>query len=514
MGTFNGTTQALDTGISNAVSANGMTMIVLCRGAVNGASGASEIYDGPLYSGASGIVWRHVSASYNSAFYIKGNNTYPAAKFSPDPLLANTWYVLAGTASSAGISAFVNGIRTGNTASGWGTGADAGNLFISRNPTEEFWAGDVAFALKIDRALTDAQIYELCKTPDSLWQVFQDTQRRIYVPSAGTGGGLSLAVDTAGAVAVAGQTATGSTNLAVGTAGAVGIAGQTATGTLNLAVSTAGAVAVAGQDVTFAKTENLSLAVDTAGAVTVSGQDVTVTVPQNLDLSVDAAGAVAVAGQTATGTLNLAVGTAGAVAVAGQTATQSLNLAVDTAGSITVAGQDVTVFYPTDLSLEIDTSGLITVAGQEVFFSGISVAAGQRPAGGKAKKRSRRKYVVEVDGQEFFVSSVEEAKELLQKAEEVAVEKAEQQIERSAKTVKSKRKAVQDARKALKLPDIRVVDAETDETAAAIEAQLRQTMDRIRQQYEQAIQAVEIGAYLRRKQEEEEDAIVTLLMHL
>ena len=131
---------------------------------------------------------------------------------------------------------------------------------------------------------------------------------------------------------------------------------------------------------------------------------------------------------------------------------------------------------------------------------------------GKARKPSRRKPIlVEIDGETFRVSSVAEANELLRQAEEAAEQKAQEQLEKSAKKP-SRRKAVQDARKALQTPSARVVGSDIDEVAAAIEAQLRQTIERIRQQYEEAIKAIEIGAFLRRRQQEEEDDAVALLL--
>ena len=386
-------------------------------------------------------------------------------------------------------------------ANGFGSSANANTVLGC------FWEG---------RALSEAEAIELSANP---WQLFRPITRRIYVPSAGAPSGLSLDVDTAGAVAVAGQTALGNTNIAVGTAGAVAIAGQTASAALNLAVGTAGAVAVAGQDVTLEATADLSLAVDTAGAVTVAGQDVTLAAGGDVAISIDTAGAISVAGQSVAGNLNVAVGTAGAVGVAGQTALHGLNLAVGTAGSIAVAGQDVVITAALDLTLEIDVSGLITVAGQEVGINVGGLSAGLQPAGGgksrKPSKRRRKPVLVEIDGQQFVVNSEAEAVELAEKASEAAKEVAERQAaEIVAKREKKGRKAaINTSPLRLDEPLIDVKPLNDGSIDQKWLAEVSERMDSIREAYRSVAERYETAMLLRVKEElDEEDTLVALFL--
>lgn len=409
------------------------------------------------------------------------------------------------------------------------------NLYLGSGSSSTHVNNGATFKLValLDASVSNDMLLLLSAEP---WGLLVDERTTMYVPSAGTGGGTSVTTGL-GALSITGYAPTITAPRAVTTGvGALTVTGLAPTVTVQQRVTAGlGALTVTG----LAPTVSLSTAVATGvGALTVAGLAPTITAQTSVSTGV---GALSITGQAPTvqvteqGTI---VPGTGVLAITGHAPTVTQQITVSPA----VAALALTGLAPT-LQVVSDTTvttglGALTIAGYaptaevllnvlpgtgQIVITGhaptveggtASVVPSNQGAGRSKRGRKGRKYLVEVDGQEFFVSSVEEAKEFLQKAEEVAVEKAEQQIERSAKTVKSKRKAVQDARKALKLPDIRVVDAETDETAAAIEAQLRQTMDRIRQQYEQAIQAVEIGAYLRRKQEEEEDAIVTLLMHL
>jgi hypothetical protein len=175
--------------------------------------------------------------------------------------------------------------------------------------------------------------------------------------------------------------------------------------------------------------------------------------------------------------------------------------------SIVVEGGDAVV-RPGYASLVLE-SFAPTILGGEV------AVAAEQPAGGGRSRKSRRKYAVEIDGEEFLVESVAEAESLLRQAEEIAAEKAAKQVERAATQKKSRRAVVKDARRALPLPQVRVVGSDTDATAAAIESALRASMQRIEEQYKSAIRSVEIAALMRMQAEQdEEEALITLLMTL
>lgn len=124
------------------------------------------------------------------------------------------------------------------------------------------------------------------------------------------------------------------------------------------------------------------------------------------------------------------------------------------------------------------------------------------PAG---RKRQRHRYVVEIDGEEFIVSSPEEAEAILREAKELAHQRAQQAIERAQKATKRpKPKVLADAKKAMPAPKI-TASAEIQPVAVAM-------ADEIRDIYRDAMRAVEMIALMRRADEEEEESLLLLLM--
>jgi hypothetical protein len=231
-----------------------------------------------------------------------------------------------------------------------------------------------------------------------------------------TGSDLSLDIDTAGALTVAGQSLTLATSIATAN-GSLTIAGQSVLSSVNVALSN-GSLTLDGQtlDTTltldlFASIENGSLtitgqsvttAIDVAlshGSLTIDGQTVSATAGNNLSVEIDTAGALTVSGETVTTdlTLDLFVGVdAGALTIAGQSFTAALNVAVAN-GSLTLSGQTVDASIPAayawepgtwapgawaanswagmgsgGLSVEID-NGSLTIAGQSATVA-LSVA--------------------------------------------------------------------------------------------------------------------------------------------
>ena len=176
----------------------------------------------------------------------------------------------------------------------------------------------------------------------------------VYKAASGGGGDLSLNVDTAGAITIAGQSVTMGISVPAGT-GAVTLAGQSATFSLGITPTT-GAVTLAGQSVAF----GLGVAADN-GAITLAGQSATLAIGANIDFTVDTAGAISLAGQSVT--FGIGVATA--------------------AGAITLAGQSVTLAVSADLTLTPD-AGQITIAGQPVTFDLTGVTTEEAATGGWA----------------------------------------------------------------------------------------------------------------------------------
>ncbi len=110
---------------------------------------------------------------------------------------------------------------------------------------------------------------------------------------------------------------------------------------------------------------------------------------------------------------------------------------------------------------------------------------------GRAKRR--RRYFVEIDGQEFDVSGPEEAKDLLDKAKALALQTIETQS--NATTIKP----------GIKVPKIRTPNAE-------LVPVVKQAREEIRDLYEELRRDLEIRFLMARADEEEEEAIIRLLM--
>lgn len=129
-----------------------------------------------------------------------------------------------------------------------------------------------------------------------------------------------------------------------------------------------------------------------------------------------------------------------------------------------------------------------------------------RPSPPRNTGAGRRRYRVRIDDEEFSVRSPQEAAALLQQARELAEQKAEQAIERANKA-KGKRKTdiLKDARKALPVPRIEIDDQ-------ALMDQVNVLVGEIEILYRSTLQTIEIGALLRRVEQDEEDALLALLL--
>ncbi len=109
------------------------------------------------------------------------------------------------------------------------------------------------------------------------------------------------------------------------------------------------------------------------------------------------------------------------------------------------------------------------------------------------KRKRRRRYFVEIDGQEFDVSGAEEAQELLDKAKSLAVQVVEQH--RNSITVKP----------GVKVPQIRASHPE-------LVPVVQKARNEIKDLYAELKRDLEIRFLIAKADEEEEEAIIRLLM--
>lgn len=206
------------------------------------------------------------------------------------------------------------------------------------------------------------------------------------------------------------------------------------------------------------------------------------------------------------GTSALSFAPIGALTGIGDIAAQS-QLVFTPSGTLTAANQgDISGAA----SMAFAATGVLTGEGAlsanaQMTFTASATA--EQPADTSAKqkgagksKAKRKKYIVEIDGEDFRVESPTEAQRLLDRAREVAEEAVE-----LVKEVPKK------ARPNLKSPRIRVRGEGED--LQAIVSIVAKTRDDIRRLYRDASRTAEIAALLRKQlEDDEEDAITVLLM--
>ena len=133
------------------------------------------------------------------------------------------------------------------------------------------------------------------------------------------------------------------------------------------------------------------------------------------------------------------------------------------------------------------------------------------PALGKSGKAKRRWYV-EIDGENIPVESATDAIVLLDLAKKEAEQMAEKALERaiSAK-VRQRRKAMQDAKKTLLEPTIQVAP----DIPADVQAYAKAVLDQIRERFRQTLQSIEIALRMRdleaQLQQDDEEVLMMML---
>lgn len=184
-------------------------------------------------------------------------------------------------------------------------------------------------------------------------------------------------------------------------------------------------------------------------------------------------------------------------------------LTADT-GSFALAGNDAGLIYTplNNYVLTAETGGFsLSGPPADLLYSGAPPPAPAAPTGG-GRSRKRRRYTVEIDGEEYDVASPAEAEAILKAKAEKAAQEA---IERAQKAERRPgRKVLADARKSLALPTVTLPAAAPADLTAGINASL----EGIRELYESTLRTIEIAALLRKQRQDEEDEEEVLLMLL
>lgn len=303
----------------------------------------------------------------------------------------------------------------------------------------------------------------------------------IHVIAASAGGSVTgTGAITLGNITVAGTGVRGVTSTGALTLGKISVSGSGAVARDSTGAITLGAIEVDGT----AEREITSTGAIALGSIVVAGTG-----------SVDSAdtitgtGAVELGAITVSGTAEREIPGNGSITLGRITVAGAGKRSADATGAITLgpivvsgAGNNITT---------VSGTGAITLGAIQV--SGFDVAA--RTSTGAGSRKRRRRYYVEIDGQEFEVSGPAEAESLLARAKDVAqaqVEKARASPVRVATGIKR--------------PRIETASPE-------LKAVVRQARQEITELYDAAIRDFEIAALLAKKAEdEEEEALIRLLM--
>ena len=155
-------------------------------------------------------------------------------------------------------------------------------------------------------------------------------------------------------------------------------------------------------------------------------------------------------------------------------------------------------------------------------YSGILATDASPPApapapmvgAGRPSRERRRKVIIDIDGEEFIVSSKEEAAALLLQAQEIAEQKAVEESAKAAQSSQQRSKLVRLVKHKLKPPQITVEGPDDLQLTAQVDVLAQQLQQTIAELYSDAVRSAEIGILLRRKQDEddEEDFVIGLLL--
>jgi hypothetical protein len=146
------------------------------------------------------------------------------------------------------------------------------------------------------------------------------------------------------------------------------------------------------------------------------------------------------------------------------------------------------------------------------------VVSSVQPAGGvarKASKRRRKPVLVEIDGQQFVVSSEFEAEQLVETAVKSAAEVAEKQAEEviQKREKKAKKSRLNTSPIQLDVPEISVRPVNDGSIDQQWVADVNDRMERIREAFAEVAKRYETALLIKHQQElDEEDTLVALLL--
>jgi hypothetical protein len=215
----------------------------------------------------------------------------------------------------------------------------------------------------------------------------------------------------------------------------------------------------------------------------------------------------------ATGTL-VAAGSLVITGVADLDATGTLTaagtLVINGAADLTGVANDITALGTLSITgtADLDATGTLTAAGSLVI-SGVADLTGivgdlvtTRHAG---RKRRKRRYIVEVDGQEFEVENQQQAVAVLDRAREAAQQAAEAQAEEVLAKVTPRATRVGRANTIVLKPP--VIDG-----PAELSAEMARAREAIAKTYADAALAAELRLLLLLQQMQEDEETILLLM--
>ncbi len=283
--------------------------------------------------------------------------------------------------------------------------------------------------------------------------------------------------------------------------GQLTISGQTPTVTRDFSVSTlAGSLVITGVAPTLTRDYTSGTL---AGSLTISGQVPLIQTGSSPNIGT-LTGQIVLTGVSPTLKRDYTIETlAGSLSISGQAPTLTRDYTVETlTGELVIAG-----YVPQALeggSWNITPgSGQIVLAGYvpEVVNSGDPLPSKQT-GGGKKRRRYQKPYVVEIDGEDFVVSTPSQAERLLEQAQEAAKELlVDVRLQTKDQPVRTPT-----------APRIRVKGPVGPDLTELV-AMVSDTREAIRELYVLARNA-EIGALMRKiAEDDEEDAITALLIH-
>ena len=184
------------------------------------------------------------------------------------------------------------------------------------------------------------------------------------------------------------------------------------------------------------------------------------------------------------------------------------------AAAVTVAANAPTITQTAAVYVSVGTADvLVQGLAPSITVTGIVVVPDQpqQAGGGRGGRRQRRKTIVEIDGEEYIVGSVEEAKHLLAQKRQALLDAA------PAAAKKALNKARDVERKTGAMPELVVevpeIEVEGD-ASPTMQALVERAQRSINEAYVQAAQSAELALLARRSYmaQDEEDAIAVLLL--